>query len=477
MRTFVKGRMGSSNEGLARKSNIYAESTPKVKEQPIRHGNDAKGRANESAPRAAPVSKVKREPDENIGVEQQHSHGPFDTDIESIGDSTTNASMFFGEQQKQDHKLNQTAQQPQPFEDEYRGDEVDEQRNDWLPHIRVLRQQYPLDFENDEQALDALMSGRVLLVGDRFMWNTAPDSYPTTTSGQWEEDDAMKSVDSYEDQEQIQIPSSEIDEETQRFDVFPQRPEPQSQPSRSLKRTQRDPSRDLSRPERDSHVVNPPHDVYRQLHQQAGAPPQLVHRESRPITPQPPAKAADRLTPGPTPFKETAQLQQLSLHLHDRYNQLDTQADGHDQLELDFEPSDLFSQDFKELKRMPFDEDPHAADSVLGELDQTKSLSEQLVQVRALAPNEQAAFFTHLSLDDWEDAGDWFVAQFSQILQFLKDGRREKRKLAIAFENEIERRHEAVSRRRDMVDDALKGMRTSGAAVLQGTPSKSTKAQ
>jgi hypothetical protein len=50
--------------------------------------------------------------------------------------------------------------------------------------------------------------------------------------------------------------------------------------------------------------------------------------------------------------------------------------------------------------------------------------------------------------------------------------RREKRKAARAFEDEIEVRETAVSKKRALTNAAMIEMKTSGIAVLQGTPGK-----
>ncbi|KAL9090527.1 MAG: hypothetical protein Q9165_005288 [Trypethelium subeluteriae] len=475
MNAFVKEQLGRSNEEPSKKRRVHVNSSSKLQKRsglPDAQNPDSK---NVIAPPIALPSNVKREVRGQNEMYEQHYHGAFDTDTESIGDTTTNSSMLFAGRQQEISR--QARQQEQPILDSYSDDEGNKQRDDRFENARALRQQYPDDFETDEQALDMLESGRVLQIQDgQFAWFEGAESYPTTTSGRWEDDDIPVQENGLQDaQYQHSTGKSDIEDETQHFDVGPQHYTGEINHPRLPTNNEIESVHDQPRSRGNSDLDHRQRDVYHQVRQQAGVPQRIAQRESRPITPHMPTKTAEQVTPRLTPYKHTTEIKHPIVQARAPSAEEPTPGQEHDQLQLDFQPPDLYAKSYNDLKRMPFDNDPHAADPVLHGADQAKPLAERLVQVSALPPDPQADFLAGLDLDDWEDAGDWFVAQFSQILQRLKDARREKRRLAISFEDEIEKRHETVSRRRSTVEGALKEMRMSGAAVLQGTPKKSTK--
>ncbi|KAL9069146.1 MAG: hypothetical protein Q9157_006257 [Trypethelium eluteriae] len=473
MDAFVKEQLGRSNEP-PKKRRVHVNSSTKVQKRSDLPEAQAKGSKNVMAP-LAPPSNLKQEAHRQNEIYEQHYHGAFDTDTESIGDTTTNSSVLYARQQQE--ASGHARQQTQPILDSHSDNEDDEGRDDRFENARALRRQYPDDFETDEQALDMLDSGRVLQIQDgQFAWFGGAESYPTTTSGHWEDDDIpAQEGEVHGAQHQSPVGQSDVEDETQRFDVDPQRSVAEIDPSRPPTGDQIANAHNQLSSKGDLHMDRRQRDVYQQVRQQAGMPQRIAQRESRPITPQIPTKTAEQVTPRSTPYRHTADTKHPTVQARAPHTELPISPQEHDQLELDFEPPELYSKSFNDLKRMPFDNDPNAGDPVLHGADQAKPLAERLLQVSALPPDQQADFLASLSLDDWEDAGDWFVAQFSQILQRMKDARREKRRLAVSFEDEIEKRHQAVSRRRSTVEGALKGMRMSGAAVLQGTPKKNTK--
>lgn len=154
--------------------------------------------------------------------------------------------------------------------------------------------------------------------------------------------------------------------------------------------------------------------------------------------------------------------------------------DGHEtqtqSVELDYEPDVLYGKDLTALRDEPFDVDPRVA-SRTDAVPPGTTLSDQVSAVFKLEAEQQREFFASLSLDQWEDAGDWFREQFSVMLVRMKQARREKRDLVHRFEDEIERRFDSVVKKRKLTENALAGMRSSGQQVLQNTPQKKQKNQ
>ena len=139
---------------------------------------------------------------------------------------------------------------------------------------------------------------------------------------------------------------------------------------------------------------------------------------------------------------------------------------------LDYDLEELYNKDYASVKGECFDHSPHAQPYVVPDLPNSAALTDKLVQLNGAEPQTQSNFFASLNIDEWEEAGDWFLDRFGDTIKQLKDVRREKRKAARAFEDEIEVRETAVSKRRALTNAAMAEMKTSGAAVLQGTPGK-----
>ncbi|KAI7466191.1 hypothetical protein KC351_g14635 [Hortaea werneckii] len=140
--------------------------------------------------------------------------------------------------------------------------------------------------------------------------------------------------------------------------------------------------------------------------------------------------------------------------------------------ELDYEPQELRSMDYQTLKGTTFDVEPYSSRFSLPNAQPTDDLAQKLFAASELNRKDQAKYFASLTIDDWEQAGDWFLDRFGDVMKRLKEARREKREVAKRFEDEVEHRHDAVSKKRKLTDDALSKMKTSGALVLQGTPRK-----
>ncbi|KAJ4294770.1 hypothetical protein N0V88_005004 [Collariella sp. IMI 366227] len=82
---------------------------------------------------------------------------------------------------------------------------------------------------------------------------------------------------------------------------------------------------------------------------------------------------------------------------------------------LDYNDAELHAMSFSDLRTQPFDFDPCY----------------------------QLAFCGQLSLDEWDEAGDWFLAQFGDVVARLRKARRAKRQMVQRFEGEVAAREEA----------------------------------
>ncbi|KAJ4370814.1 hypothetical protein N0V86_008505 [Didymella sp. IMI 355093] len=137
----------------------------------------------------------------------------------------------------------------------------------------------------------------------------------------------------------------------------------------------------------------------------------------------------------------------------------------------DYGPEDLSKMRYEELRDESFDQDPHEQEPALPEDMLEKTLDERLIFAQEkLDPSQQAKFFTGLPTTEWEEAGDWFLAQFSTIIARTRAARQKKRKQAREFESEIEKRHKHVAKKQCLVEDAMAKMQAQGEGLVPKSP-------
>lgn len=137
----------------------------------------------------------------------------------------------------------------------------------------------------------------------------------------------------------------------------------------------------------------------------------------------------------------------------------------------DYDHPALFNMSYDQLKKEDFDTVPRGKPVVLPDDMAQRPLSDRLEHVqKSLDAADQDKFFRSLQTHEWEDAGDWFLDQFSNIIQRAKEARQKKRKLATEFEAEIEKRYQQVAKRQQHVQDALARMKTQGQGLIPKSP-------
>ncbi|KAK7183009.1 hypothetical protein DPSP01_006042 [Paraphaeosphaeria sporulosa] len=137
----------------------------------------------------------------------------------------------------------------------------------------------------------------------------------------------------------------------------------------------------------------------------------------------------------------------------------------------DYDTPGLFNMDYDELRVEDFDCEPRRTARVLSTDMLNRDLNERLPYVQEnLAPADQHQFFRSLPTREWEDAGDWFLARFGDIIKRAKEARQNKRKLARAFEDEVEKRYRKVAKRQQNVEAALGQMKEKGQGLIPKSP-------
>ncbi|KAL9118039.1 MAG: hypothetical protein Q9187_005421 [Circinaria calcarea] len=143
-------------------------------------------------------------------------------------------------------------------------------------------------------------------------------------------------------------------------------------------------------------------------------------------------------------------------------------------LELDYDPDQLSEMTYADLKSESFDHDPRAPTDILPESLASAPLAHRLEYIHDQAKHgdvpieQQRAFFCSLPIDEYEECGDLIVERFAAIIAKFKDARREKRKVATTFEEEIARREEGVRGKREAIERDMGRLRKAGEDVVKG---------
>lgn len=141
-------------------------------------------------------------------------------------------------------------------------------------------------------------------------------------------------------------------------------------------------------------------------------------------------------------------------------------------VELDYDTSELQRMEFSALKRQSFDVDPRQDEKAFPGVETSDSIAQQMEAAAALGPGDKHELLATLPIDEWEEAGEWFLSKFNNTMLKLKNLRQEKRKAARAFEEQIQGRHAAVVKKRKATEAAFAAMRTNGKTILDSTPKK-----
>ncbi|KAK3949114.1 extracellular mutant protein 11-domain-containing protein [Pseudoneurospora amorphoporcata] len=146
---------------------------------------------------------------------------------------------------------------------------------------------------------------------------------------------------------------------------------------------------------------------------------------------------------------------------------------------LDYDDAQLYKMPYTTLLTQSFDEDPQEeaekqqaqATTKLQQDDRPPadaSLEDKLQHYKTKPTAQQADFFTHMKIDEWDDAGDWFLDQFTTVVKRIKDARRAKRKMVENFEVEIAEREGAVRGKIEKIGRTLENLKEEGKTMMQG---------
>lgn len=135
---------------------------------------------------------------------------------------------------------------------------------------------------------------------------------------------------------------------------------------------------------------------------------------------------------------------------------------------LDYNDAELHSMSYSDLRGQAFDFDPQAAALQQTTVPAGGTIEERLQHYRTKGSLAQHEFFSRLPMDEWDEAGDWFLEQFGGVVQRLKKARKAKRQLVQQFEAEIAAREEAVRVKIEGIGRTLEDLKQEGQTMMQG---------
>ncbi len=146
--------------------------------------------------------------------------------------------------------------------------------------------------------------------------------------------------------------------------------------------------------------------------------------------------------------------------------------------ELDYDKKTLFGMAYQELANQTF-ETRAPAQRASAVVIKGKTLQDKLGKAFLLSKNatpddetsasdQQVEFLRDLSIREWEEAGDWFVGRFGDVMKNLVELRRERRNVADGFEKRLAERDAVVARKVQTLDEELRDMKKGGMGILRG---------
>ncbi|KAL6717155.1 hypothetical protein ACLMJK_005070 [Lecanora helva] len=140
--------------------------------------------------------------------------------------------------------------------------------------------------------------------------------------------------------------------------------------------------------------------------------------------------------------------------------------------DLDHSLDQLSGMNFQQLKDEPFHIDPQAPLPDFPPEVSSGVLPDKLQYlIKIEDPNQrypqQAAFLKSLPMDEYEECGDFIVEKFSEMVKRFKDARKERRKAAMEFENEVAKREECVRGKIEAFEKDFERLKQSGEDVVR----------
>ncbi|CAK7206446.1 hypothetical protein SEUCBS139899_009241 [Sporothrix eucalyptigena] len=134
----------------------------------------------------------------------------------------------------------------------------------------------------------------------------------------------------------------------------------------------------------------------------------------------------------------------------------------------DYDDSMLHSMSYSELRDEPFDHDPARMAVHAPALPAKLSIEDRLAHFKSKDANSQHHFFTEMSVQEWDECGDWFLTQFAELSNKIREKRQAKRRRMADFEAEITEREKTVRHKAESIERTLGDLRHEGEGMMRG---------
>ncbi|KAI3398819.1 hypothetical protein diail_8510 [Diaporthe ilicicola] len=138
---------------------------------------------------------------------------------------------------------------------------------------------------------------------------------------------------------------------------------------------------------------------------------------------------------------------------------------------IDYDEEALRKMNFADLQNEPFDHDPTRQVIMSPAKPPADNLDDRLEFYSKKDEDAQRQLFTHMSVREWDDSGDWFLERFGNIVTKMKEARQAKRKIVEQYETQISEREEEVRRKKESIDRKLAKLKHDSSAMLKGSQS------
>ncbi|CAK7562838.1 MAG: hypothetical protein SEPTF4163_000694 [Sporothrix epigloea] len=138
------------------------------------------------------------------------------------------------------------------------------------------------------------------------------------------------------------------------------------------------------------------------------------------------------------------------------------------QQSLDYDDSLLHSMSYSELRDEPFDHDPTRVAVRAQAVPANLSMEDRLMHFQSKDINSQQQFFTEMPVQEWDECGDWFLSQFAELSNKIREKRQAKRRRMADFEAEISEREKTVRLKAESIERTLGDLRHEGEGMMRG---------
>ena len=148
-------------------------------------------------------------------------------------------------------------------------------------------------------------------------------------------------------------------------------------------------------------------------------------------------------------------------------------------LELDYTPAELSGMTYKLLSSESFDHIPKPNTASLPAKFTEATVTDKVQKAYDLKDDDarrsyREVILSHLTIEQYEEAGDILLERFCEVVGRYKEARRSKRNVAKELEKEVAQREHLVRGKTAAIDGDFIGLRQAGQKVVQGKFAKQT---